>query len=75
MSSLQNLIFFKIERFLADYIYFIVNRYFDNTKKMSLLRKPRNLILMVYKSLKIKVFFETLLAKRLFGGIKRCLIC
>lgn len=36
---------------------------------MSLLRKPRNLILMVYKSLKIKVCFGTLLAKKkLFRG-------
>lgn len=34
---------------------------------MSLLRKPRNLILMVYKSLKIKVCFGTLLAKKNFS--------
>ena len=33
---------------------------------MNLLRKPRNLILMVYKSLKIKVCFETLLAKKTY---------
>ena len=33
---------------------------------MSLLRNPRNLILMVCKSLKIKVCFETLLEKKTF---------
>ena len=33
---------------------------------MSLLQKPRNQILIVYKSLKIKVCFETLLAKKTF---------